>query len=176
MNGGQPSTVYFRSDLPGRVGNLSHALAGNAVTAEPHTHPRKRRIVLVAFGSLGDLCPYVAVALGLKACGLDVVLATGECYRSVFAAAAPGPVLESACARGWKTRRWKIAVADALRHRTIRPSLARPNSRDHPSGRECPSETHTVFGWQTPLPILRIFLPYRLPVLRGRRPMRSPRR
>jgi UDP:flavonoid glycosyltransferase YjiC (YdhE family) len=51
------------------------------VTAEPNFHPRKRRIVLATFGSLGDLHPYIAVALGLKARGHDAVLATGECYR-----------------------------------------------------------------------------------------------
>ncbi|HEV3146029.1 MAG TPA: glycosyltransferase, partial [Gemmataceae bacterium] len=32
-------------------------------------------------GSLGDLHPYVAIALGLQARGHDVVVATGECYR-----------------------------------------------------------------------------------------------
>ena len=40
-----------------------------------------RRIVLTAFGSLGDLHPYIAVALGLKERGHDAVLVTGECYR-----------------------------------------------------------------------------------------------
>src|SRR5262249_1033223 len=41
-----------------------------------------KRIVLTTFGSLGDLHPYVAVALGLKARGHDVILATSEYYRT----------------------------------------------------------------------------------------------
>jgi UDP:flavonoid glycosyltransferase YjiC (YdhE family) len=40
-----------------------------------------RRIVLTTFGSLGDLHPYLAIALGLKARGHEVRIATGECYR-----------------------------------------------------------------------------------------------
>jgi UDP:flavonoid glycosyltransferase YjiC (YdhE family) len=39
------------------------------------------RIVLTTLGSLGDLHPYIAIALGLKARGHEAVLATGECYR-----------------------------------------------------------------------------------------------
>jgi rhamnosyltransferase subunit B len=46
------------------------------------TYSRRRRIVLTALGSLGDLHPYVAIALGLKARGHEAVLATSECYRS----------------------------------------------------------------------------------------------
>ena len=37
------------------------------VVAEPSAGPSRRRIVLTTFGSLGDLHPYIAVALGLKA-------------------------------------------------------------------------------------------------------------
>ena len=40
-----------------------------------------RRVVVTTFGSLGDLHPYLALAMGLRARGHDVVLATGECYR-----------------------------------------------------------------------------------------------
>ena len=40
-----------------------------------------KRIVLTSFGSLGDLHPYIAVALGLKARGHNVVLATSAYYR-----------------------------------------------------------------------------------------------
>jgi rhamnosyltransferase subunit B len=39
------------------------------------------RIVLTTLGSLGDLHPYIAIALGLKARGHEAVLATAECYR-----------------------------------------------------------------------------------------------
>src|SRR3954453_21483724 len=40
-----------------------------------------RRIVLTATGSLGDLHPYIAIALGLKARGHEAIIATSECYR-----------------------------------------------------------------------------------------------
>ncbi len=39
------------------------------------------RIVLNTFGSLGDLHPYLAIAIGLRRRGLDVVVATSEVYR-----------------------------------------------------------------------------------------------
>ncbi|HEY2250345.1 MAG TPA: glycosyltransferase [Planctomycetaceae bacterium] len=41
-----------------------------------------KRVVITTLGSTGDLHPYVAVALGLRARGDDVVIATGECYRA----------------------------------------------------------------------------------------------
>ncbi len=43
---------------------------------------KKHRIVLTTFGSLGDLHPYLAVALGLKERGHEAVIATGAGYRS----------------------------------------------------------------------------------------------
>src|SRR5262249_34135684 len=43
------------------------------------THPM--RIVLSAFGSLGDLHPYLAIALGLRDRGHEAVVATSEYYR-----------------------------------------------------------------------------------------------
>ncbi|HVS38464.1 MAG TPA: glycosyltransferase [Gemmataceae bacterium] len=45
------------------------------------TIPSGRRIVVTTFGSLGDLHPYLALGLGLKARGHDVIVGTGECYR-----------------------------------------------------------------------------------------------
>ena len=42
---------------------------------------RPKRVVLTATGSLGDLHPYIAIALGLKARGHEAVVATSECYR-----------------------------------------------------------------------------------------------
>ena len=39
------------------------------------------RIVLATSGSFGDVHPYLAVALGLKARGHQVILATAEFYR-----------------------------------------------------------------------------------------------
>jgi rhamnosyltransferase subunit B len=41
----------------------------------------KRRIVLTTFGSLGDLHPYIAIALGLEARGHEAILATSGFYR-----------------------------------------------------------------------------------------------
>ncbi len=41
-----------------------------------------RRIVLATFGSFGDLHPYIALALGLKARGHEPILATHESYRA----------------------------------------------------------------------------------------------
>jgi rhamnosyltransferase subunit B len=43
--------------------------------------PGRRRVVLTTVGSLGDLHPYLAIALGLKARGHEAVLATSACYR-----------------------------------------------------------------------------------------------
>jgi UDP:flavonoid glycosyltransferase YjiC (YdhE family) len=42
---------------------------------------RSKRIVLTTFGSLGDLHPYIAVALGLQARGYEAVIATSGYYR-----------------------------------------------------------------------------------------------
>jgi rhamnosyltransferase subunit B len=47
---------------------------------EPGASPGRRRIVLTTFGSLGDLQPHIAVALGLQARGQEAVLATGSYY------------------------------------------------------------------------------------------------
>jgi UDP:flavonoid glycosyltransferase YjiC (YdhE family) len=44
------------------------------------TH-RGWRIVITTWGSLGDLHPYLAIGMGLKARGHDVILGTAECYR-----------------------------------------------------------------------------------------------
>jgi UDP:flavonoid glycosyltransferase YjiC (YdhE family) len=46
------------------------------------TSPSARRIVVTTAGSLGDLHPYLAIALGLKARGHEAIMATGECYRN----------------------------------------------------------------------------------------------
>ena len=50
-------------------------------TGESRATRSGQRIVLTTFGSLGDLYPYLAIALGLRARGHDAVIATGECYR-----------------------------------------------------------------------------------------------
>lgn len=48
---------------------------------EPGTSRNRRRIVLTTFGSLGDLHPYIALALGLQARGHEAVIATSGYYR-----------------------------------------------------------------------------------------------
>jgi rhamnosyltransferase subunit B len=40
-----------------------------------------KRLVMATFGSLGDLHPYLAVAIGLQARGHEVTIATSEMYR-----------------------------------------------------------------------------------------------
>jgi UDP:flavonoid glycosyltransferase YjiC (YdhE family) len=47
---------------------------------DPANH-RRRRIVLTTFGSLGDLHPYIAVALGLRERGHEAIIATSGSYR-----------------------------------------------------------------------------------------------
>jgi rhamnosyltransferase subunit B len=51
------------------------------VAAEASASPSRRRVVLTTFGSLGDLHPYIAVALGLQARGHEAVIATSASYR-----------------------------------------------------------------------------------------------
>ena len=48
---------------------------------EPTTNPVPKRIVFTTFGSLGDLHPYIAIALGLKARGHEAIIATSEAFR-----------------------------------------------------------------------------------------------
>lgn len=47
----------------------------------PQPSPSAQRIVITTAGSLGDLHPYLAIALGLKCRGHEAIMATGECYR-----------------------------------------------------------------------------------------------
>ena len=42
---------------------------------------KRRRIVVTTFGSLGDLHPYIAIALGLQARGHEAVIATSAYYK-----------------------------------------------------------------------------------------------
>jgi UDP:flavonoid glycosyltransferase YjiC (YdhE family) len=49
--------------------------------AQPEARPDVARIVITTMGSLGDLHPYLALALGLRARGHDPVLATAAGYR-----------------------------------------------------------------------------------------------
>jgi rhamnosyltransferase subunit B len=45
-----------------------------------------KRVVLTAFGSFGDLHPYIAIALGLQERGHEAIVATSECYRQKIGA------------------------------------------------------------------------------------------
>jgi len=56
--------------VPGRINIPTHTPTGPG-----------KRVVLTTIGTLGDLHPYLAIALGLKARGHETVVATGECYR-----------------------------------------------------------------------------------------------
>ena len=65
------------SRLTGKGVSLSFA---NEHPAPVSVRPT-RRVVVTAFGSLGDLYPYLAIALGLKSRGHEAVVATSACYR-----------------------------------------------------------------------------------------------
>jgi rhamnosyltransferase subunit B len=49
--------------------------------AERNATPGGRRVVLGTLGSWGDVLPYLAIALGLRERGHQVILATSACYR-----------------------------------------------------------------------------------------------
>lgn len=55
--------------------------AGQPGQSDAGPKAARRRIVLTAVGSLGDLHPYIAIALGLKSRGHEAVVATSACYR-----------------------------------------------------------------------------------------------
>lgn len=57
---------------------MSALLTANETAADL---PGRKWIVLTTMGSLGDLHPYIAIGLGLKKRGHDVVLATSRCYE-----------------------------------------------------------------------------------------------
>jgi UDP:flavonoid glycosyltransferase YjiC (YdhE family) len=52
-----------------------------APTDQPKARRAGRRIVLTTFGSLGDLHPYIAVALGLQERGHEAIIAASGSYR-----------------------------------------------------------------------------------------------
>jgi UDP:flavonoid glycosyltransferase YjiC (YdhE family) len=49
--------------------------------SELSAQPGGRRVVLVTFGSWGDVLPYLAIGLGLQERGHQVIVATCACYR-----------------------------------------------------------------------------------------------
>src|SRR5262249_37445269 len=48
---------------------------------ERNSTPSARRVVFATLGSWGDVLPYLAIALGLRERGHQVILATSACYR-----------------------------------------------------------------------------------------------
>lgn len=60
-------------------------LNGERVTEPSKTAAEKpfvrRRVLLTTVGSFGDLHPYIAIALGLKGRGHDVMIGTSPCYQ-----------------------------------------------------------------------------------------------
>jgi UDP:flavonoid glycosyltransferase YjiC (YdhE family) len=56
-------------------------MVATIAAVQPGSRPGKR-IVLTTVGSLGDLHPYIAIALGLKANGHDAVVAASQYYRA----------------------------------------------------------------------------------------------
>ncbi len=82
---GLKTRVRFNSvvetGVPGFIPRNRLLMESSSPTADRETSRRGARIVIATHGSLGDLYPYVAIALGLKARGQEVIVATSECYR-----------------------------------------------------------------------------------------------
>ena len=88
-------------------------------TTAPRINSGRRRIVITTWGSLGDLHPYVALALGLQSRGHEVTLATGECYRRKIEALGIGfRAVRPDC--DWIERSRRRATAHAPRWGMIR--------------------------------------------------------
>jgi rhamnosyltransferase subunit B len=73
--------VIISSVNSGRVETAGRQAHHHSVMTSPRTNQTRRRVPITTWGSLGDLHPYVALALGLQSRGHEVILATGECYR-----------------------------------------------------------------------------------------------
>jgi UDP:flavonoid glycosyltransferase YjiC (YdhE family) len=89
----------------------------------------QKRIVVTTFGSLGDLHPYLALALGLRARGHDAIVATGECYRHKiealglgFAVIRPDSawVTDPEQLRWFSHRRWSLIRVAQMQLRWLR--------------------------------------------------------
>jgi len=61
------------------IKDSSWATVENATTMADH--PKGKRILLTVVGSLGDLHPYIAIAVGLRERGHEALIATSNCYR-----------------------------------------------------------------------------------------------
>ena len=73
--GGQPSLEESSS------GEARHDEDGTGIYRDVLVRPVPSGSSSRQSGSLGDLHPYIAIALGLKARGHEAVVATSECYR-----------------------------------------------------------------------------------------------
>src|SRR5262249_3487522 len=69
--------------FPGRMTPLrgGTTLIPGRPVVPPTPSFRKRQIVLTTFGSLGDVHPYIALALGLQLRGHEAIIATSGSYR-----------------------------------------------------------------------------------------------
>lgn len=90
-----------------------------------------RRILITTWGSLDDLHPYIALALGLKARGHAPVMATCECYRrkitSIGLPSVPvqpdcGSVADPAEVRWYAHPRWGLLRVAQIPLRCLRAS------------------------------------------------------
>lgn len=102
------------------------------------------RVGIVTFGTRGDVQPFVALGLGLRAAGLDVCIGTPENLRGLAedAGLAWRPtfgdtqaVLSTPRARRWLARGWSLPV-QALLYRALREQRSRVQEGVHDVCRE----------------------------------------
>src|SRR5215213_10245182 len=67
----------------------AHAANEDSATGSDY-HPKGKKIVLTTFGSFGDIHPYIAVGLELKARGHTAIIATSPSYREKIEATGLG--------------------------------------------------------------------------------------
>src|SRR5215213_4945825 len=67
----------------------AHAANEDSATGSDY-HPKGKKIVLTTFGSFGDIHPYIAVGLELKARGHQAIIATSPLYREKIEATGLG--------------------------------------------------------------------------------------
>src|SRR5262245_18219023 len=90
MGSEQIDSTSTQSQHNSLVGNPNSPLQPISSTDQPKARQAPRRIVLTTFGSLGDLHPYIAVALGLQQRGHEAIIATSAYYRQKIEALSIG--------------------------------------------------------------------------------------
>ena len=60
---------------------MAGQVAGAPSSTEESANRAGKRIVLTTFGSFGDIHPYIAIGLELKARGHQAIIATSPAYR-----------------------------------------------------------------------------------------------